>query len=1017
MVTSAIKYPMALTLCLVILGCPPVISTTVTVHPNPTTIEVGQTVQLTAASTSAADTGFDWESSDPAVAVVSASGLVTGLADGAAWITATGQGSGAQATAVVTVLPPITVTVTPDPASIEVGQVVQLTATSTDASDYGFGWSSSNPAIAAVNATGLVTGVAEGSVEITATGQGSGVSGTASVTVTQSLTVVTIFPSPVAVEVGKTVQVGATSNSATDTDVYWWAQNLGVVEVSATGLVTGISVGSVEISATAEPSGATATVVANVSPASSVEEGSPAWQRVFGGTGTDEAYGVAVTPDGGCVVAGFTYVSGFSFSDMYLIKLDSAGNQQWSRTYGGDFSDEAHAIAVTPDGGYVLAGYTESFGAGGLDIYLVKLNSLGDVQWTRTYGSPYDDEEANSVVVTPDGGYVLAGYKGRNALGRRDMYVVKVDGMGNEQWSHTHGGDLYDEAWGVTLAPDGGYAIIGEGYLSTLKRIDIYLLKLSATGTVEWTRTYGGSGLDEGRSIMVAPDGGYLFAGTWANQGWYSSESMGYLAKVDAVGNGEWSRTYPNAGLRAIVEMPGVRYGLAGTAMTLDMVDAEGEELWWASYRGEDFRVANGIAATSDGACILAGSTHSAEAGWDVFIVKVYPPETEGDSEDWDGMSQGGTSDIFEWWRTYGGAAQEEGRSVVGTPDGACVVAGYTTDPHGAGSHDVYVVKLDEFGSKLWSRTYGGAGYDDAQDLATTPDGGYLIAGYTESFCTGFGDMSLLKIDAMGNQVWWRTFGGTGQEIAYGISATPDGGCVLAGTIRPEGPIYGEQAAYIVKVDAAGDEQWSRTYGGGSKEFLDVVATPDGGCLAVGSTTLFDTSYTDVYVVRLNAMGQLEWSQTYGYGHYDTAWSVTLASDSGYVLAGRTKSLPPYGSSWDAYVLKIDAAGTQQWARRFNGLQNDWVYAVATTSDGGYVLAGEAEDTDTLTVNAYFLKLDSVGNEVWSRTSVSPLKDGVYGVAVSPDGGYIFGGYATSSAEDSDIYVLKVNDETETTSR
>lgn len=490
MVTSAIKYPMALTLCLVILGCPPVISTTVTVHPNPTTIEVGQTVQLTAASTSAADTGFDWESSDPAVAVVSASGLVTGLADGAAWITATGQGSGAQATAVVTVLPPITVTVTPDPASIEVGQVVQLTATSTDASDYGFGWSSSNPAIAAVNATGLVTGVAEGSVEITATGQGSGVSGTATVNVSGIPPVQEHAYGP-AQSVTRTADGGYVATGSTlENDLF-------IVKVDGSG--------------------------------------DEVWATRRGSLWHDGGLSVVRTADGGYAAAGYSEY--FDHSQMYLVKVDRDGNFQWDRTYGsgycGAFSLEASGNRYTLAGGIIQNGRTNA--------YVVQANADGNQRWERTYGSEATTDVAYALAWMPYG-VLMAGSTTLGGGHDPNMYLVSIGANGGpEQWSGIFGGTGDDVAYAVTPTADGAILLVGstssEGIATAL---DMCIMKVGADGTRYWTKTFGGGSNEEAFAVATGRHDGYVIVGYTESFGPGTSDA--YIVKVDNDGNEEWSQ-------------------------------------------------------------------------------------------------------------------------------------------------------------------------------------------------------------------------------------------------------------------------------------------------------------------------------------------------------------------------------------------------------------------------------------------------------------------------------------------
>ncbi len=151
--------------------------------------------------------------------------------------------------------------------------------------------------------------------------------------------------------------------------------------------------------------------------------------KTIGGSSDDGAYSIIQNSDGGYVIAGRTRSFGAGYSDIYVVKLDSSGNVQWTKTIGGSSDDKAYSIIQSSDGGYVVAGRTRSFGAG-WDIYVVKLDSSGNVQWTKTIGGSSDDK-AYSIIQSSDGGYVVAGWTRSFGAGGRDFYVVKMDANGN----------------------------------------------------------------------------------------------------------------------------------------------------------------------------------------------------------------------------------------------------------------------------------------------------------------------------------------------------------------------------------------------------------------------------------------------------------------------------------------------------------------------------------------------------------------------------------------------------------
>ena len=166
------------------------------------------------------------------------------------------------------------------------------------------------------------------------------------------------------------------------------------------------------------------------------------WQRTFGGASDEWAESVQQTKDGGYILAGYTGSFGAGGYDAYLIKTDASGNLLWQRTFGGTGDDCAYSVQQTSDGGYILAGYTRSFGAGGYDAYLVKTDASGNLQWQKTYKG-VDNTFAYSVQQTTDGGFILVGGYNVSSDVRTDIYLVKVDTFGNLQWQRTIEGDDY----------------------------------------------------------------------------------------------------------------------------------------------------------------------------------------------------------------------------------------------------------------------------------------------------------------------------------------------------------------------------------------------------------------------------------------------------------------------------------------------------------------------------------------------------------------------------------------------
>ena len=264
------------------------------------------------------------------------------------------------------------------------------------------------------------------------------------------------------------------------------------------------------------------------------------WSRTYGGDSSDAAYSTHQTIDGGYVFAGETR-SFSSNPDVYLVKTDSLGYSLWYRLIGGEGYEEVYSIELTYDNGYILTGFTTSFGAGSTDMYLIKTDSQGDTLWTHTYGGAYS-ERARSVKQTSDNGYILAGYTQPSSGSLFDMYLVKTDSIGNTLWTNSYGGFDDRAAYSVQQTRDGGYIFVGYNPFAGGVEYDIYLVKTDSTGDTLWTRTFGGNEPDRAYEVLRTMDDGYVIAGNTESFG--SGFSDFYIIKTDSLGDTLWTRTY-----------------------------------------------------------------------------------------------------------------------------------------------------------------------------------------------------------------------------------------------------------------------------------------------------------------------------------------------------------------------------------------------------------------------------------------------------------------------------------------
>jgi hypothetical protein len=251
-----------------------------------------------------------------------------------------------------------------------------------------------------------------------------------------------------------------------------------------------------------------------------------------------------------------------------------------------------------------------------------------------------------------------------------------------------------------------------------------------------------------------------------------------------------------------------------------------------------------------------------------------------------------------------------------------------------------------------WVKTFGGSEDDSGSSVQQTSDGGFILVGYTASF--GAGDVWLIKTDANGNKLWDRTFGGRGPDWGWSVQQTRDGGFILVGSTASFGA--GEGDVWLIKTDASGNIEWDRTFGGSNRDKgYSVQQTRDGGFILVGTTASFGAGGADVWLIKTDADGNKLWDRTFGGSGWDEGSSVQQTSDGGFIIVGSTESL---GAGWaDVWLIKTDADGNKLWDRTFGGSMVDRGYSVQQTSDGGFIIVGAttsfgAGDYDVLLIKS-----------------------------------------------------------------
>jgi len=309
------------------------------------------------------------------------------------------------------------------------------------------------------------------------------------------------------------------------------------------------------------------------------------------------------------------------------------------------------------------------------------------------------------------------------------------------------------------------------------------------------------------------------------------------------------------------------------------------------------------------------------------------------------------------WSRAYGGLQFDGATNVIKTSNDNFAIVGITAS-FGSIGYDVYFVNIDSIGDTLWTKTYGGTGDDWALDIVQTEDSGFVIAGYTSSFGTGATNVYLIRTNATGDTIWTATDASIIPTTAYSIVQLSDDGFLITGGIQ-----YTETNVdcYILRTDVRGRKLWAKEYGGDKFDFgMDILIIDDSTFFIFGTTESFGTSLKDFWLLKIDDKGDTIWTRTYGTFYNDDPWDAILCDDGSIVMAGGSKFTSRL--SQQLCIVKADEMGVEIWSRTYGGLGSDErAQKILLTSDKGYLFVGRVRFTDTGNYNGYVVKTDSLG--------------------------------------------------------
>jgi len=804
--------------------------------------------------------------------------------------------------------------------------------------------------------------------------------------------------------------------------------------------------------------------------------------QLTGQSNVTQSFASCETSDGGVIVTGNYTVStvtayhstGTSFgttltnsggTDAFIAKYNTSGTCQWLARAGstaGSGSRNLNSVCETIDGSVVVAGVantvitaynanTSAFGttlpnSGTNDVYLVKYNASGTVQWiTRIAGTAADNITNNSMCSTSDGGVVIVGYYASTTLtaynadgtsfgttlpnaGSNDAFVAKYNSSGMCQWIARAGGNSADLHYGVTITNDGGICVVGYGLSPTLTAYhasgiafgttnsqigsqDGYVIKYNSVGTVQWIARFGGSNSEQANCVCALADGivvGGLYIST-------------YVTVYDASGSA-FGMTLDNSNTTAVGEGYLIKYTDTAAPLTLPLA----QNRWVAQQSSAGTDWVQGVTTLTNGTVVAVGYYTS--------TLTMY--------------------------------------NAAGTAFG--------TTLSNAGGNDAFLVAYNSFGAVTWTAKVSGTGSEQLYAVATLNDGGIVVCGQSASSTltaynavgTAFGttlsnagttDAFLVKYNLSGVVQWIARASGTSDENAVAACATQDGGLVVSGMMlsssftayHATGAAFGttltnsgSNDAWLAKYNTSGTVQWIARLGGTLADYIyGVCCLSDGGVVVAGNyasttltaynasgsafgTTLTNSTTSDAFLAKYSTAGVVQWVARLSGSAVDTINAVCGMTDGGVAVVGNWNAgiltayhatgtafgtTLPAPSNNDVFVAKYNTSGTVQWITRMSGTGHDYAHAICAMLDGGIAVAGIYSSTILTSYNAdgsafgttllnfgnydaYIASYDTNGYMKCVASFCGAADERAVALASCPDGDIVVGGAFSSTS-------------------
>jgi|GEM_PF-1812958 hypothetical protein len=455
------------------------------------------------------------------------------------------------------------------------------------------------------------------------------------------------------------------------------------------------------------------------------------WKKTYSGP----LYGISTQmlsqPDGSVLILGSTDFNEADSGNILLLKINSAGDTLWTKTYGGKHCEYPTQMLIQPDGSVLILGiiYTATAIVGTHDTWLLKINSSGDLLWTKTFGGVGEDWPVQMILL-PDGSLLISGYTTSYGTGSGAIWLLKVNSFGDTLYTKTYGGTNESSPCQMLLQPDGSVLILGTVYTDSSSN-DIWLLKINSSGDTLWTKTYGGTDIDNPTQMLIEPDGSILILG-------------------------------------------GTSFGGGSQGVWLIKINLSGQLLWTKTYSEKSLNQPSQMILQPDGSLLILGYTFSEETlGYLILLLKV------------------NSSGTLLWTKTYDGNGDDDALQMLMQPDGSLLILGYIYS-NGDIRYKTWLLKTNSSGDTIWTKTYNGVENlnPSVSQMLIQPNGSLLILGSAASYETGDYDIWLASIIndryAFKDSLFTFKIPVSGDSLSHGYTPlkVPDGMTVsLGGTI------------------------------------------------------------------------------------------------------------------------------------------------------------------------------------------------------------------------------------------